>query len=127
MFKQVTSNRQPVTKSFFTMIELLIVIGVIGILASMLIGTMGGGVGKSKETEAKAIMAKIVAAAISNQGLTGSTSSFSASDAGVSGKDPWGNNIGSAWDATWEPNFERWEITVTNPETSESIYSWKDN
>jgi len=109
----------------FTMIELLVVIGIIGIMASMLIGTFSGGVDKAQEAEAKAIMAKVVAAAISDVAVTGEvTSPFGLSSDELGDKDPWGRSFDATWKATYETNFEQWRVTVTTPDGKE-IYSWK--
>jgi len=68
----------------FTMIEILVVIAIIGIMATMLIGTFSGGVDKSKVSEAKADMAAYVAAKISNEAAGTAVTALP--------KDPWDNN-----------------------------------
>ena len=126
--------RKQMNKRYFTMVELLVVIGIIGILAALILGSMGGGVDAASKAEAKSIMAKVVAAAISNQGMTGSTAPFNLDEKDLKGgkdTDPWGRNWTlSDWTAKYNKDFERWEVEVTIPEGVKDegmkIRSWTD-
>ena len=106
-------------KNRFTMIELLVVIGIIGILATLILGSMGGGVDASNRTKAKAEMAAQVAALI-NADATGQT-------VPTMGNDPWDNSYSTP---TFDTGFERWEIECDGPDgisgNKDDVYSWKD-
>ena len=100
MFKtQFNKNR------LFTMIELLVVIGIIGILAALILGNMGGGVLASNKTKAKAGMATVIAAYINADSTGKSPSSYY--DTTI--VDPWGVAYGTP---TYNSNFERWELSI---------------
>ena len=108
-------------KNRFTMIELLVVIGIIGILATLILGSMGGGVDASNRTKAKAEMAAYIAERISAE-VSGVT-------VDPIGADPWGADY-SPQVPTKDINFEIYKITSAgpdgNPGTKDDVYSWKD-
>ena len=135
-------------KNRFTMIELLVVIGIIGILATLILGSMGGGVLATQKTRAKGDMAAMVAGAISktaingkSYGETGFVSTYTVSTLDLTdligenkdGKDPWGISYDSI---TFDSDFERWEVEVNLGDEAHqgiddnlpniTIYSWKE-
>jgi len=135
--KQISIQRPAVCLArsrFFTLLELLVVIGIIGILAALILVGLGGGNEASKKTKAKAEMASIVTAYMDNE-HTGTTLPTSL------GKDPWGTNYIAPVKNT---DFEQWRMYSNGPDgditgtpgtvaydydapaNRDNIYSWKD-